>query len=1070
MAHSLQRQIDAIARRARHLLILHGLCWFIVVVFSAAFVCGWLDYAFQLQDRGVRIILSVMFVLTMIWSWWRFVVPSFRRRFSDLEVAQRVEQRFPQLGDRLSSSLAFLSGDKAASQTESTGLQRSVISQTEALVRPLRLDECLDPQATRHAILVCIPLLLAIGCICAFDVESTSLALRRLTSPWSGELWPRWNSLEIANAPQQIAFGQNFSLEVKDKRNRLPESATLHLWFDGDAEGEEEMVSMRRADRRFQHTRDNITRAFKYRVTGGDDQSMPWRSLDVVEPAKITDYRIAVTPPAYCGIVNSDIAADAIRVLQGSQLTISGQTDRPMQSVRVHVSIGDKVEAFDAVISSADGRFEISSLPANTVGKGHYWVELVEANGLVSESDTRSSWEVILDHAPLISVAAPTSDMYFTPDATMPIRVTGTDDLAIQSVSLRIGKTTIPLFVGPPVSPTRDGIPAQADVREITRELKLSEFQLTPNDTLQLEFVANDYKPQTSEPVMRSITIISREDFNYRSQEKQKLLLARLVEALRIQRATRAQLELLRTQLKATSELSEEDTNRLRASELQQQQVARLLDDSPGGAARLVSELISSMSNNQMIGSDTAALMERLSAIISTINRERLPKLQSEFVRATKTALADRQDTGSIEPLLSLVAEQQDVIAVELQAMVDQLSQWDDYRRFARDVAKLLRDQQELSGRVNELPTAGQRLDTLSPQQRADLARAASEQLELAQRLDRLQVEMDRLRELLSQSDPAAAATLTEAIREANANGIAEQMREIGSDVAQNRLGNASQNQSQVEQGLQQVLGALTDSSSRDAEPDGNPSLKQLAAGLAQLKPHLAEIATGQQTLLDATRRLRESGNSSLSTEEMATEQQALRDRTKAAREQLPIPKVFSLGMKTVESKMGEAATRMEQDIPVEEVIRLQSQSLSRLKQLLAALEPKAAAHDDNKPPSANSANKNNEQAAGDAGEQGPSLSLQELRLLHAMQVDLHEQTVEVEKRRKPDGLLNSEDQQVTTRLASEQGELAELLTEALSPDEGRQSPAKPSSPNQLDDDLDRALERAGIPGFGVDE
>ncbi|MDA1052778.1 MAG: hypothetical protein O3C40_20175 [Planctomycetota bacterium] len=1069
MSHSLQPRIHAIARRARRLLVVHGLCWFAAVVVSVAFVFGWVDYSLRLQDRGVRIILSCAFGLTLLWSLRHFVVPSIRRHFSDLEVAQHVERRFPQLGDRLSSSLEFLRGDNLANRVESASLQQTVISETEALVQPLDLHECLDPRATRRSLLACIPLLIAIGILCAFDPDATSRAARRLATPWSHDSWPRWNSLALVKPPTRIALGQDFAVEVTDERGRLPKDATLQLWFDGDDEAEVETAPMRRGEGRFEYTRGNVTRSFKYRAIGGDDDSMGWHSLQVIEPAKITDFLASVRPPAYSGIASTELNAGPIRVLAGSQLVISGRTDRPVQSVRGYVGIGDAVEAVDATVDANASAFTFSSWPTETVGRGQYWIELIEADGVVSGSDTRAAWEVIPDQAPTVAVTAPASDMYCTPNATVLVHVTATDDLAIRSLELQIGNRTIPLFAGSAVAASRDDLPAHADGREITRELDLGEFQLAPNDSLEFVFVASDYKPQTSEPVTRSITIISRDDFDYRSQEKQKLLLGRLVEALRLQRATRFQVELLQTQLKTAGTLADDDTRRLRASDLQQQQVARLLDKSPGGAAQIIAELLAALSSNGMVGSDAASRMERLSETLDVINRERLPDLQSEFVRALKAARIEDEVGDDAASLLASVGDRQDAIADDLQSMIDQLAQWDDYRRFARDVAKLLRDQQALSAEVGQLPTIGQRFDTLAPQRRADLERAAGQQRDLARRFDRLQTEMNRLREGIRESDPAASATLSEAIREAGANGIAEQMREIGNDVASNRLGNASQAQSEVEQGLQRVLGALTDSNHRDGDATGKPNPRQLAAALAQLKLQLDGITARQQGLLEATSEWLALGTSSLAPAEMAREQKQLVADTKKAREQLPIPKAFAFGMQSVETSMDEAATRLEREAPGESAYRLQSRSLSRLQQLLAALSSQSARGDNDAaregPPSGG-----DESTAGSSNGRQPSLSLEELRLLHAMQVDIYERTAALEEQRQERGPLEDEVQQELQRLAAEQGQLAELLLESLPPEESIDNSKLPASSNQLEEDLDRALNKAGVPGFGADD
>jgi hypothetical protein len=964
-----------------------------------------------------------------------------KRHFGDLEVAQQVERRFPQLGDCLSSSLEFLRSDHAANQAESAGLRQSVISETEALVRPLDLSECLDSRATRRSLLACLPLVIAIGILCGIDLDASLLAARRLAAPWSHAPWPRWNSLEFVQPPERIALGQDFAVEVTDGHGRLPKEATLHFWFDGDQEDKVETASMQRSEDRFRYTRGNVTRSFKYRVTGGDHDSMDWRSLTVVPPARIIELQVTVQPPTYSGIVSSKLPSGPIRALTDSQLAISGRTSRPVEEVRFQIHIGDAVTSISAVVDASASTFSLTSSPTDTPGKGQYWIELIEADGVVSGTDSRADWEIVPDHAPQVAVLAPASEMYFTPDASVPLRVTATDDLAVKALH----------------------------VRDISRTLDLREFELAPGDSLELVFVASDYKLQTSEPLTRTITIISLDDFDYRSQDRQKQLLGKLVEALRLQRATRSQIESLQTQLNTVGKLSDADVSRLRASELQQQQVARILDDSPGGAAQLVAELIASLSSNQMSGSEAALLMARLAAMLEIITRQRLPELQSEFVRATKAARVDLDGGDEIAPLLVSVGHRQNAVADDLQGMIDQLSQWDDYRRFGRDVAKLLRDQQGLSAKVSQFPTIGQRFDQLSAQQRADLERASGDQLDAARRFERMQAEMNRLRERIRESDPSAAEKLAEAVREAGTNGIAERMREAGSDVAQNRLGNASRTQSDVERGLQQVLSALTESNRRPPGDADQPNAQQLATALKQLKTQLTDITSRQQTLLDETTQWRDSGAASLSPAQMARAQKQLADETKAAREQLPIPRAFEFGMKSVETVMGEAAKQLDRETPDERVHRLQSRSLSRLQQLLAALNSQTP-RNEGMAASEGTPSSGHDSSAGSSNDQQPSLTLEELRLLHAMQTDIYERTVTLELQRQGRGALDDAEKGELRRLATEQGELAELLLEALPTDEAAREPAVPTAPNQLDNELDKALEKAGVPGFGAEE
>ena len=101
--------------------------------------------------------------------------------------------------------------------------------------------------------------------------------------------------------------------------------------------------------------------------------------------------------------------------------------------------------------------------------------------------------------------------------------------------------------------------------------------------------------------------------------------------------------------------------------------------------------------------------------------------------------------------------------------MLGQLRQWEDYRRFHRDVAQLLRQQEELARNAAEMGrrTLTKELEDLSPEEAAELKVLGGRQLELARRLDRIEQEMEQSLGELRQNDPLAAATVADALDEA---------------------------------------------------------------------------------------------------------------------------------------------------------------------------------------------------------------------------------------------------------------------------------------------------------------
>jgi len=1036
------------------LAIVHGLCWFLGWALLAAFLLGLLDYLLRFQDRGVRVICTAACAGAVIWSFRRFVRPAFRQAFADVEVAQKVERYFPQLDGRLASSVEFLNEEPRRQPADSAVLRGAVISEAEHLVRGLDLLACLDWSTTRRAILMLLPLVLLIGAVFALDFGSAALAARRLATPWSNVAWPTWNSLEFAVAPRRIAMGQDFAVTVLDRHGRLPADATMQYWFEGDSEDEIESKPMQVADGRAVQTRRNVTRSFRYRAVGGDDGAMQWISLEVVEAPTVQSLQIQVSAPAHTGIAEVQSSGGALRVIEGSSLTIKGRADRAISAARWHIEAGDQMHATAARLEPDRQTFTISEVAAPAVGSGPYWLELVDDDGVTGGQETRSVWEVIPDGPPSIALASSDLHEAVTREARLPLHVRVTDDLAVRELVLEVAGESHVLYAGPGEPPRRLALPVEPEVREVEYQWDLGELSLAPDGVVQFQLLASDYRPQQARSPLYSFAIISSDEFDYRIQEQQKALLRQLLEALRVQQLTSGQVMGLGTQLEQVGTFQAADVSLLQSCELQQRQVERLLGNEPGSAASLLGDSLAAMESNRRGASHLAVRLTGLSRELARINQERLPIVRNGLLRSAKEASSDPANRHVLGPLLTHIGHEQEQVIAGLERLISQLSQWDDYRRISRDVAKLLREQQEVARQADQSLTLGKTWEDLSDQERADLQRLSQEQLELARRFERLRGDMAALRSQLEQVDPAAAGMLSEAIRSAGQGQVAEQMRESGANLAKNQLRNASQAVGQVEAGLRQLLDVLTGRQSlEDAETAWAARLEQELSELTPMQRAISQDTRQRQQLPDDLER----DNALM---ELVRRQQGVADRTRQVREESTPPPAFALGLASAEKSMTLASERLRHRLADDESARLQSDALRKLEQLLAALQatPPPPRSDEIGQPSG---------SQGPAPDQAPQpdYSVTELKLLRLMQLEVNERTSEFDQEQAHE--LDEAALRELRELATEQQGLAELVQQMQHSDAPTgDRPAGPPLPT-IAPDLDRALQDLGISSFG---
>ena len=142
---------------------------------------------------------------------------------------------------------------------------------------------------------------------------------------------------------------------------------------------------------------------------------------------------------------------------------------------------------------------------------------------------------------------------------------------------------------------------------------------------------------------------------------------------------------------------------------------------------------------------------------------------------------------------LASAGRNQDQVVSSLESMLGELGRWDNYRRFAREITHLKRDQEEIARETKEIrpKTLGRDYKELDDQQQADLAKLGNRQIDLSRRLEKIQQQMGEMSRSLSESDPIAAATVADGLHQARQQAISGQMRTTSEQLEKNQLGQA---------------------------------------------------------------------------------------------------------------------------------------------------------------------------------------------------------------------------------------------------------------------------------------
>ena len=732
MPHEIETRIADVRRRARRLLLLYALSWVVAAAVATTLALGLADYWIHFRDPGIRVLSLLSLLAVLVWAAIHYLRPVLVRRLDDVAIAQKIERHFPTLRDRLSSSIEFLHASPSDQLAGSPALRDLVIAQTAAATQDLDLTAVLERRPTRRAVAGAVTAIALAAAAVLLDPSSARLALARLANPLGPAAWPRQNDLVFRHPPERVAAGQTFEIELVDGHGRpLPDEVRIHYLYDTGDDEIEEVENMHLLGGVMVARKENVARPFQYRAEGGDDDTMPWTRLEVVEPPRIESLRATLYPPAYTGWP-VEPTENNLHALRGTRVAFSGVATQPLRSATLKQDAGPSI----ACTVSADGRrFDLPAAKSEPAGpepmtidkSGQYWFELEDTSGVVGGQESRWEIRAVTDAPPSVAIERPGASAFVTPAAIVRLRAIAKDDLGVRRVALHFrpnpaagtaspaaensngnkvetsqpAEVEVPLFVAPPAevdSPTTSagslsaGLPGDSRVVEYSWDL--SKLALTPGSQLNFAVSATDAAGQIGRSPDRRLVVITAQELADRLSQREELILAELRRVLKVEREAEGQTARLSIQLREVGHLAKPDIDHAQATELSQRHIARTLTDRNDGIPAQIADLLADLASNQVDSAETAERMQAILSAIERVEREHLTPAEHGLTAAIKAAQADlaeaaaRHETDfaqspTVAPALAEVDTHQQGVIRALEEMLSGLGEWDSYRRFA---------------------------------------------------------------------------------------------------------------------------------------------------------------------------------------------------------------------------------------------------------------------------------------------------------------------------------------------------------------------------------------------------
>jgi len=358
-----------------------------------------------------------------------FLAP-LRRRPSDAQVARFIEERAPQLEDRLATAV------DAAAAPAPTPFRDLAIADAARRAERVEIDTVVPADRLRRAGLQAAATLAFVAIMLFAGREPARQALDAASLTF----FPARTSLEVAPGHARIKAGTALDVRARLVGNRAPVIAQLQIADarEAAAPGSENLLAWRPIDMasdgggRFHLQLNAVTAPFTYRVVAGSVTSPPY-TVAVVHAPRVTRIDVDYTYPAGLGLQprteqdSGDIYAPA-----GTDVRIRVLTDRPAASGGLALGDGQRIP----LSGGAAGSGGVLSASLKVVDDNSYRITVADGEGMATSGDTEYFIRTLEDRPPDVRILKPAADRAVTRLDEVDIEAQAEDDYGVDRLDL----------------------------------------------------------------------------------------------------------------------------------------------------------------------------------------------------------------------------------------------------------------------------------------------------------------------------------------------------------------------------------------------------------------------------------------------------------------------------------------------------------------------------------------------------------------------------------------------------------------------------------------------------------
>lgn len=869
-ARGLVARVGAQARR-----VLLGEAWAraLAAMVGALLVLVVIDYVFRLP-RAVRVVHLVAWVGLGVVLWRRWVLPAWRFRPSEAEVALRIGR----LVDREGAEGAGARDDRLASGVELAPRPGRAPGLTDALssLAARDADEVAKALAGRRFVRwrPFVAASAALGALALVgagvgtarpDLARTGLV--RALAPVLAAEWPRRTAVADATAVEVHPIGEALAMRALLTRTNQPVGRTqveaFYRIVGEDGAGPRQHVvltSQRRSVRAGSAEGELFERliepagsvregdVLEYHFQTEDDRTETAR-IQLAERPRVSRITASVEPPAYAAEIDGaflrepsvrltpDASGVAVLgpVLEGSTVTLAVELSKPgaLAGGPAESRAGDPAgEGAEVGSEAGDGTWTQASptglrFRTRASERRRVEIELVDTLGLRGAEPVAVVLGVVADAKAEVTITEPPFDEAVLATASVGVRAEARDDLGVRWLALER------LVASPPAGsegaapepsgePVRMGFVESPGARAVlAATLDLASIGVRAGDEVRLAALGRDVFAEAPQGEADPRVV--------RSAERRLRVIdeAAFVGQLRAELAgvRRASIEIDSAQ-GSLAEASGEDAEHASRADRQ-----AALTDRIEAQRNAVQRLGARVRRNALDDRTLAEMLEDASGLLR------------DAAEASTRAAAELADADAGQGSEDEAREEQDLVRDRLESLIGMLDQGQDNWVARRGVENLLQEQLALAEATRDFGerTVGREVDQLTPEERTELERIADRQRAAAERAREALQTLTERAEALSRFDAGQAEAMSRAARRGRQSGLEQEMRDAAGQMGRNQTGAAGEAQARAAEALEEMLEDID-----SAERARDEALRRVLAGVIESLEVLIE-AQGDQ-------------------------------------------------------------------------------------------------------------------------------------------------------------------------------------------------------------------------------